>query len=185
MTPKTYTPSPAVFAWYALRVKARSEIQVAATLGAKGIETYVPLCKTSKKWADRVKVSQTPLFPGYVFSRFNVNNRLPILVTPNVIQVLGIGKTPVSIPDSEIENLFLVGAADVPKSSVNMPDAGEKIFIRKGPLAGVEGILIRANRGSRLLVNVTILRRAVAVEIEQSWVSGVIADRHFEQGAAA
>lgn len=171
---------PDRLAWYAVRVKSKSELQVAAVLAAKGVQSYVPTYTALRQLADRKKNVECPLFAGYVFSRFDVEQRLPILVTPHVLQILGLGKTPTAIPDSEIRNLALVADSRLPPDVVNVPSAGEAVRIDHGPLAGVEGIILRAGGSSRLFVSVTLLRRAVTVQVEQSWVR--VAEERDERG---
>lgn len=177
-------PSVPPFAWYALRVRSRSEQQVKTTLEGKHLECYFPFNTVIKKWADRTRTAEVPLFPGYVFARFDVNKRLPILKTPNVSHIVGIGKIPVPIEDYEIESLSVVGAAHLTQSAVDLPIAGEKIVIECGPLAGVTGTLIRANKGSRLVVSVGLLCRAVSVEVDQSWISSIAESRFIKAHAA-
>jgi len=73
---------PTTQLWYALRVKSNFERTTIAMLSGKGFETYLPLYRQPRRWSDRTTVTELPLFPGYVFARFDVNCRLPILTTP-------------------------------------------------------------------------------------------------------
>src|SRR5688572_206538 len=88
--------------WYAIHVAATKEKQITSVLSEKGYECYLPLYPKRAKWADRIKITQSPLFTGYVFSRFNARHRWPILVTPNVRGIVGAGKVPTAIPDRDI-----------------------------------------------------------------------------------
>src|SRR5882757_7071017 len=90
------------YSWYALRTKSRYENTVASHLCARGYESFLPLYKCRRRWSDRFKEIESPLFPGYVFCRFNPLERLPILMTPGVFGVVGLGKTPVAIDEIEI-----------------------------------------------------------------------------------
>src|SRR5579862_5484514 len=92
-------------AWFALAVIPRKEKITAQTLRLKGYEDFLPLYTVKRRWSDRVKEVELPLFPGYVFCRFDPGIRLPILKIPSVISVLGLGKTPQPIPDAEISAL--------------------------------------------------------------------------------
>src|SRR3954463_5336546 len=92
-------------AWFALQVKARQEKQVGMTLLGKDLETFVPVYKSIRKWADRKKKMDIPLFPGYVFCRFSYDRRLPVLVTPGVLRVVGFGSLPTPVDDKEIQSL--------------------------------------------------------------------------------
>jgi transcription antitermination factor NusG len=158
------------FHWYALQVRPRFEKQVASTLLNKGIEGFLPLYRNRSRWSDRIKEVELPLFPGYLFCRFDLNHRLPILVTPGVIQVVGIGKAPYPVEQSEIEalqSIVISGLQAEPRSYLNI---GEKVRIEIGPLAGLEGILLAMKGPTKLVVSVSLLQRSVAVTIDDSWV---------------
>jgi transcription antitermination factor NusG len=156
--------------WYALQVRPRFEKMVASALVSKGYEGFLPLYRHRSRWSDRIKEVQLPLFPGYLFCRFDINRRLPILVTPGVIQIVGIGKAPHPVDEGEIaalQTIVVSGLQAEPQSYLNI---GEKVRIEIGPLAGVEGILVAMKGGSRLVVSVSLLQRSVSVEVKESWV---------------
>src|SRR5271165_4335866 len=88
--------------WFALRVRPRCEQVVAASAAHKGFETFVPVYDARRKWSDRYQTVQLPLFPGYIFSRLEVEKRLPLLTIPNVLHFVGIGRTPVPVDTEEI-----------------------------------------------------------------------------------
>ena len=90
------------YPWFALQVRNRYESFVAAHLGGRGYEWFLPLHKSRRRWSDRFKEIEQPLFPGYVFCRLDPFNRLPILTTPGVFLIVGIGKAPVPIHETEI-----------------------------------------------------------------------------------
>jgi transcription antitermination factor NusG len=101
-----------------------------------------------------------PLFPGYTFCRFDVNSRLPILVTPGVQFIVGVGRTPLAVEDAEIQSLR-------PWPYVKI---GQTVEIERGPLQGLSGIILRIKNVDRLIVSVSLLMRSVAVEMDQEWV---------------
>jgi transcription antitermination factor NusG len=153
--------------WFALRVRPRSEKAVAESLGGKGYEQFLPLCRQKRRWSDRVKEVQLPLFPGYVFSRFDVQKRLPILTTPGVMFVVSVGKVPGPIADSEIEALQILVRSRLQVEPWPFLHVGERVRIIGGPLTGAEGILTAMKGPSRLVVSITLLQRSVAVEIPE------------------
>jgi transcription antitermination factor NusG len=156
--------------WYALQVRPRFEKIIATTLAGKGFEGFLPLYRHRSRWSDRMKEVELPLFPGYLFCKFDINKRLPILITPGVMHVVGVGKTPHAIDDDEIaalQSIVLSGLQTEPRSYLNI---GDKVRIEIGPLAGVEGILQSMKGSSRLIVSVGLLQRSVSVEINESWV---------------
>ena len=92
-------PRPCTHAWYALRVQSKFESVVSIALRGKGYQEFLPLYRSRRRWADRVKELDLPLFPGYLFCRFDVHDRLlPILTTPGVVCIVGAGKTPSRFP---------------------------------------------------------------------------------------
>jgi transcription antitermination factor NusG len=160
-----------VLPWYALRIQSRRERQIAAALHGKGYEVFLPLYRSHRRWSDRVKILELPLFPGYVFCRFEAQKRLPVLKTPGIIQVVGIGRTPEPIEESEISAIQAIVVANLAARPWPYLELGQRVRIEQGPLAGVEGILLALRKTQRLVVSVTLLRRSVAVEIDRAWVS--------------
>jgi transcription antitermination factor NusG len=161
------------FPWYALQVRPRFEKVIAATLLNKGYEGFLPLYSHQSRWSDRIKEVQLPLFPGYLFCRFDINKRLPILITPGVMHVVGIGKVPHPVDEEEIaalQTIVISGLQTEPRSYLNI---GEKVRVEIGPLAGVEGILLAMKGSNRLVISVSLLQRSVSVEINESWVRPV------------
>jgi len=80
--------------WFALQVRTRWESSTAVLLSGKGYEALLPTYKAKKRWNGRLREIDAPLFPGYVFCRFDTLKRLPVLVTPGVIAVVGRGRVP-------------------------------------------------------------------------------------------
>jgi transcription antitermination factor NusG len=156
--------------WYALQVRPRFEKAIALTLLSKGYEGFLPLYTQRSRWSDRTKEVQLPLFSGYLFCRFDLNKRLPILVTPGIIRVVGIGRTPYPVDEHEIQALQAIVISDLQAQPWSYIDVGQKVRIELGVLAGVEGILIGLKGSSKLVVSVSLLKRSVAVEIDESWV---------------
>jgi transcription antitermination factor NusG len=159
--------------WFALHVRNRYETSVTAHLSAKGYEWFLPLEKSRRRWSDRFKEVEQPLFPGYIFCRFDPFARLPILIIPGVIGVVGTGKTPIAIEDSEIANLQTIVESGLPRQPWPFLQIGEKARIEAGPLNGLEGILLGFKGSQRLILSVTLLQRSVAVEIDSALASPV------------
>jgi transcription antitermination factor NusG len=157
--------------WFALSVKPRFDKAVARTLESKGFETLLPLYKKRHRYAARCKVSELPLFPGYVFCRFNVLTRLPILTTPGVTQILGTGNTPIPLSENEIVSLQTAIKSDLPLQPFPFLQVGQRVRIEEGVLAGVVGIVIRCKQSLRLVLSITLLQRSVLLEIDQHQIS--------------
>lgn len=166
--------SPSTLPWFALQTRPRWEKYVSHALEGKGYEPFLPLYTCRRRWSDRIKEVELPLFAGYVFCRLNLEERrLPVLTTPGVRQIMGIGRTPVPIPDSEIDAVRAIiasGLAAKPWLSIRV---GQRVRIRAGSLAGVEGVYTASRKHYRLVVTVELLHRSVAVEVDQTWVEAV------------
>ena len=163
-------PRPDQLSWYALRIQSRLGSLASTTLRGKGYEEFFPLYRSRRRWSDRTKELELPLFPGYLFCQFDVSDRLPILTTPGVIGIVGIGKTPAPVDLDEIEAIRVIlrsGLAAQPWPSLRV---GSKVYIERGPLVGLEGIITNTDKVYRLVVSVSLLQRSVAVEIDREWV---------------
>lgn len=160
-------------AWYAIRVRSKFERGVAASLSGKGFEQYLPLYRSRRQWSDRMKDLDLPLFPGYLFCRFDVQVRLPILTIPGVISVVGCGKTPIPVSDEEVDTIQAMVRSGLLLRPWPQLVVGSKIVIEKGPLQGVEGVTLDIKKKHHLVVSVPLLQRSVAVEIDREWVRPV------------
>ncbi len=163
--------------WYALAVKPRHEKAVHRILETKGQETFLPLYRKPHRYARRQKAFHLPLFPGYVFCRCNIGKRQPIVTTPGVIRILGSGSEATPIEDSEIASLQRAINAQAAIEPWPFLQAGEKVWITEGALAGVEGILIEAKQGPRIILSVSLLQRSVLLEVDRAVVRSVSAPR--------
>src|SRR5271154_2910630 len=173
--------TPDLFPWFALQVRTRYEAGVADQLSRQGYEQFLPLYKLRKRWSDRIKEVNSPLFPGYLFCRFNPQDRLPILKTPGVIQIVGFNNGPAAVDEAEIHSIQTLVAAGVPHQPWPFLAAGDRVRIESGPLLGLEGILIDVKRSHRLVLSVTLLQRSVAVEIDSALVAAVSPARPRQQ----
>src|SRR5579863_9960866 len=126
--------------WFALQVRTRHEAAIGGFLEAKGYEQFVPHYKFKKRWSDRVKVTEAPLFPGYLFCRFDPQYRLPILKTPGVIQVVGCNRIPAPIDETEIQAIQTLIASGFPAQPWPFLAVGDRVRIESGSLQGLEGI---------------------------------------------
>jgi transcriptional antiterminator NusG len=163
--------------WYALHVRPRFEKCVETHLEEKGYEVFYPTYTTARQWSDRVKSLSLPLFPGYVFCRFDIHARLPILVTPGVTQVVGAGKTAISVDESELLAIRRVLQSGVAAQPWPFLKVGEAVRIENGPLEGLSGIVTRIKNSYRLLVSVSLLMRSVAVELDSHWIKPLPASK--------
>ncbi len=159
--------------WFAVRVRSNFERTSATLLSQKGYQEFLPTYEVESRWSDRTKRMERALFPGYVFCSFDPSRRLPILSTPGVVQIVGVGKEPQPVDELELENLWCALRAGVTTQPHPFLAIGEKVVVERGPLAGVEGIVTQFKGGFRLVVAITLLQRAIATEIERDWVRPV------------
>jgi transcription antitermination factor NusG len=156
--------------WYALYVRSHCERATEQRLKGKGYRAFSPFYQTWRKRADRTKQLDLPLFPGYVFCCFNPNKRGPILTTPGVVIIVGAGKTPEPVMQSEIDSIQIVAEAGRTVQPWPFLRQDQRVRIEAGPLAGIEGTLLTAKGQLRLVVSITLLQRAMAVEVDQEVV---------------
>jgi transcription elongation factor/antiterminator RfaH len=161
------------FPWYAVQCWLRKESVIAAQLEGQGFECFLPKYKSLREWSDRKKEVEQPLFPGYLFCRFDYTQRRPVVVTPGVLQVVGCGRTPTPIEDREMEAIQIAVASGVPGQPWPYLEVGEKVRIHTGKLSGLEGILVNFKGNHRVVLSVTLLQRSVALEVDLAWVASL------------
>lgn len=165
------TKSSSNLQWFALQARSRHENVVAGLLRSKGFEAFSPVSHLRRS-RDRIsKNLPEPLFPGYVFSRFDPRYRMPVLTTPGVYFVVGQGKTPIAIPDEEVEAIQKVVQSSLPVRPWPCLHVGQFVSIDRGPLAGISGVLVKMKNCSRIVLSVNLIERAVAVEVDEDMVS--------------
>jgi transcription antitermination factor NusG len=163
--------------WYALRVRSNHERVAAMHLREQGYEEFCPAYKAERQWSDRKKTVEQFLFPGYVFCRLNPDDRLPVLMMPGVVNVVGFGSQPAAIPDQEIEHVRTMVRSGLLVTPWPFLSVGQTVVLERGPLAGVEGILQQIKKTFRLVVSVQLLQRSVSTEVDRAWVRPVSASR--------
>lgn len=159
--------------WYALQCWARKESLIATQLEGQGFECFLPKYKSLREWSDRKKEVEQPLFPGYVFCRFQYSQRRPVVMTPGVLQVVGFGRTPVPIENREIEAIQIAVASGIPSRPWPYLEIGERVRIHTGKLTGLEGILVNFKGNHRIVLSVSLLQRSVALEVDLAWVASL------------
>jgi transcription antitermination factor NusG len=159
------------FPWFAIQVRTRHEFGVADYLGGKGFEQFLPAYTCRRRWSDRIKEVRSPLFPGYLFCRFDPQDRLPILKTPGVLQIVGNGRSPIPVDEAEVFALQTLVGSGLPNQPWPFLQAGDTVRIQAGPLRGVEGLLVAFKGNYRLVLSVSLLQRSVAVEIDSAFVT--------------
>ena len=152
--------------WYALRTKSRHEKLVRDQLDKQGIEPLLPTVKRLSQWKDRKKEVEVPLFSGYCFVRFSQEARLPVQQVSGVVEIVGSGSCPEPIPDAEIEALKTLMTSVLPYDPHPYLHEGMQVEVLRGPLRGVQGILLRKEKRHRLVIGVRLIQQAAVVEID-------------------
>jgi transcription antitermination factor NusG len=156
--------------WLALVVRSRHEKSVQTILDSKGYRTSVPLVRcVHKRSSGSAWDSQKPLIAGYVFAAYDRENPFRIVTTPGVVQIVSFGSVPGAIPEAEIEALERIAASGLPVAGCGYTRIGETVELIRGPLKGVQGIVLRQAKTTRLVVGIELLQRSVAVEIDGAW----------------
>jgi transcription antitermination factor NusG len=153
--------------WYALQLWPRYEKQVALQLRGKGYDEYLPLYRSRRRWSDRIKEIELPLFPGYIFCKFDVMKRLPILIVPGVTSVVGVGKVPLAIAEDEIAAVQRIVNSGLSYGPWAPLVTGQRVSVKYGPLRGLEGVVQEVRNTLQLVITVTILSRSVCVTIDR------------------
>ena len=156
--------------WYAAYTCANHEKRVAEQLSARSVEHFLPLYESVRRWKDRRVQLQLPLFPGYVFVRLALRDRLQVLEIPSVARLVGFNGTPAALPDAEIEALkagLESGVRAVPHPYLKV---GRRVRIISGPFEGLEGVLIRKKNELRFVISLDLIQRSVLLDIEASSV---------------
>ena len=161
--------------WFAVQVRARWERSTASILGGKGYQTLLPTYACRQRRDGRETIA--PLFPGYVFCRFHGQKRLPILITPGVIALVGRGRIPVPVEPSEINAIQAMVSSGLPLNPWPYLEVGQRVRIEDHALRGLEGILIGFKGGHRIVVSVSLLQRSVSLEIDRALVSPIDSNR--------
>lgn len=139
-------------------------------LRAKGVEEYLPAYRTRRVWSDRVRELELPLFPGYVFCHISLDARAVVLATSGVVTMVGDRDRPLPINDSELAAVRKMVASKAAVEPWPFLRVGQRVRVLRGPLAGIEGILLQVKSSYRLVVSITLLGRSVASEIDSAFV---------------
>jgi transcription antitermination factor NusG len=158
--------------WFALRVKSRREKRVSTMIRNKGYEEFYPCYDSRRRWSDRVKSVECPLFPGYVFCRLDPEKRLPLLIIPDVLHFVGIGRIPMPIDEHEIAAIQAAVRSGLTVEPCPYVEIGQKVRLEDGPLTGLEGICVGHSK-QQVVVSVTLLQRSIAVTVKHEWVRSI------------
>jgi transcription antitermination factor NusG len=159
--------------WFAVRVRSNQERTAIAHLRERGYQQFAPCYKSERRWSDRKKEIDQFLFPGYIFCRFDPGDRLGVLTAPGVVDLVGFGRTPEAVSDQEIERVRRMVESGLLVTPYPYLNVGQTVLIERGPLTGLEGILVETKGKHRLVVSVNLLQRSVSAEVDRQSVRPV------------
>jgi transcription antitermination factor NusG len=159
--------------WFAVHTWSRHEKSVFQQLQGKQVQSFLPLYRSSKRWKNGQRGNQLPLFPGYLFVRIDIQDQLPVLQTAGVARLVGFGGRPTALSGNEIAQLETALTNGCVASPHPFMTAGDRVRIKCGPLAGLNGILVRDKQGLRVVLSVDLIGRSVSVELDISDVEPV------------
>ena len=151
--------------WLAAYTRPRHECRVAEQLGVKGVESLLPTFERLARWSDRIRRSKAPLFPGYVFVHVANDERIPVLQTLGVINIVSVGGKPVPLGEDEIEKIRACEAHAGLVEPHPFLKIGHRVRVKHGPFRGWEGILVRRQNGARLIITIEKILKSVALNI--------------------
>ena len=151
--------------WYVASTMSRHEKQVAAQFKGRGIDYYLPLYEEVHRWKDRRTTVSLPLFPGYIFVRIPLVERLRVQVIPSVLRLVGFGGPPVALDESELNRLR--AGLEMSKAEPHpFLKVGQRVRVRNGALTGMEGILEKHKDKFRVVLSMDLIQQSVAVEVD-------------------
>jgi transcription antitermination factor NusG len=171
--------------WHAVYTRHQHERHVARNLESKGFETFLPLYAAARNWTDRIKIISLPLFPCYVFFRGAIDRRLAVLTTPGVQNIVSIANQAVVIQASEIEGLRQAVGSGARMEPHPFLKCGDWVRVQCGPLAGLEGVLVRKKNIYRLVLSVEMLGKAAAVEVDATLTKRIGSGRPMPERSMA
>src|SRR5579884_2394274 len=147
--------------WYAIRVKSRFEFVTSQALNEKGYPQFLPCYRSRRNWSDRTREIDLPLFPGYLFCRFDARDPYRVLSSPGVVHVVSAGKNALPLDEREVAAIRAVCRSGLRTQPWPFLQVGRRVVVERGPLAGTEGIVTEMKKEFRLVVSITMLQRSV------------------------
>jgi transcriptional antiterminator RfaH len=176
--------------WYACYTRARAEKRVAELLADRGVEAFLPLVPRLSQWKDRRTVVEWPMFPSYVFGRFDLRCAHEVLAIPGVTALVRAAGRPLAIPDSEIENvrrfveLLRSGGRDAPELKPRPFERGEWVEVVDGPWQGLRGVVVGNRNRGRVLVGLTAIGQGMEIQIDTRVLRTIPEPGAVEEGSS-
>jgi transcription antitermination factor NusG len=160
--------------WYAAYTRANHEQRVRERLEQRSVESFLPMYETVRRWKDRRMRLRLPLFPGYLFVRMAVVDRLRVLQVPSVVRLVGFNGTPSALPDAEIDALREALVGGVRAEPHPFLTVGRRVQVKNGPFTGRKGILLRKKGNLRLVLSIDLIQRSVVIDVDAADVEPIL-----------
>lgn len=160
--------------WYAAYTRANHEKRVASEIEARAVEHFLPVYSSVRRWKDRRVMLELPLFPGYVFVRLALRDRLRVLQIPSVVRLVSFNGTPAALPDTEMEAMRSGLGKCLRAEPHPFLTVGRRVRITAGPFTGLEGVLVRKKNNLRVVVSIDLIQRAMAIELEAAELNALL-----------
>jgi transcription antitermination factor NusG len=159
--------------WYAAHTSANHEKRVAAQLGAREVEHFLPLYESVRRWKDRRVKLELPLFPGYIFVQMALRDRLKVQQVPGVARLVAFDGKPAALPEGEIEAMRRSLDSGLRAEPHPYLTVGRRVRLKSGPLAGMQGLLLRRKGNFRVVISIELIQRSVAVDVDATDLEAV------------
>ena len=156
--------------WIVVRSKPRSEKVAHNELVKKNIEAYLPLLKERRKWSDRKKWVEFPLFSSYLFARIDIKDSIFVLQTQGVNTIVKFGKQIAIVQNSVIEAIRLAMEGGYQLEPVEYFVEGNQVEVIAGPMKGVKGIVVKLKGQNRLIIKIDAIQQALSIQIESKFI---------------
>ena len=159
--------------WIVVRSKPRSEKVAYKELVSKNIEAYLPLLKERRKWSDRKKWVEFPLFSSYLFARIDIKNSIFVLQTQGVNTIIKFGEKIAVVQDDVIKAMRLAIEGGYQLEPTEYFVEGNLVEVIAGPMKGVSGIVARLKGQSRLIIKIDAIQQALSIQIESKFIKNI------------
>ena len=150
--------------WHVIYTRPKFEKKIFSKLQEKKVETFLPLQKVMRQWSDRKKKVEVPLFPNYLFVNISSSDKWNVLNVDGVVRFLQFGNKSATISEKDINIIrrSLIGNPEVSNQKFNY---GDPVVIIRGPLRGLEGVLINNKGKKRLAIRIDIIDKSILVNV--------------------
>ena len=156
--------------WIAVYTKPRHEKTVSNELYKKGYEVYLPLLKERRKWSDRKKWIEFPLFRSYLFVRTDIKNVLFVVQTYGVVKIIKFGEKIGIVQNEIINSIRLMIEGGYKPEPLDYFIKGDPVIVKEGPLKGLIGEVVRIDNNDRLIVRIDAIQHSISIQIERGFL---------------